>query len=65
MILATAYQKSRYKLQHYILGPGDGLQVELVGIPEFSRVFTVGPDETIYLPRLRALYVEGLTAEEM
>jgi len=49
----------------YILGPGDSVQVELLGIPELSGTFAIGPDGTIYLPRLRALYVEGLTVEEL
>ena len=49
----------------YILGPGDSLQIELLDIPELSGSFSIGPDGTIYLPRLRALYVEGLTVEEL
>jgi polysaccharide export outer membrane protein len=49
----------------YILGPGDSLRVELLDIPELSGTFTIGPDGTLYLPRLRALYVEGLTVEEL
>ncbi|MCP9807963.1 polysaccharide biosynthesis/export family protein [Cyanobium sp. HWJ4-Hawea] len=49
----------------YILGPGDSLQVELIDIPELSGVYSIGPDGTMYLPRLRALYVEGLTVEEL
>ena len=49
----------------YILGPGDAVQVELLDVPEYSGVFTIGPDGTLYLPRLRALYVEGLTVEEL
>ena len=49
----------------YILGPGDALQIELLGLPELSGNFSIGPDGTIYLPRLRALYVEGLTVEEL
>jgi polysaccharide export outer membrane protein len=48
----------------YILGPGDALEVELQDIPEYSGVFSIGPDGTMYLPRLRGLYVEGLTVEE-
>ena len=27
--------------------------------------FTLGPDGTLYLPRLRAVQVEGLTIEEL
>lgn len=49
----------------YILGPGDGLQIELVDLPELSGKFLIGPDGTLYLPRLRALYVEGLTVDEL
>ena len=48
----------------YILGPGDSLQIELLDLPELSGYFSIGPDGTLYLPRLRALYVEGLTVEE-
>ena len=49
----------------YTLGPGDSLQMELLDIPELSGTFSIGPDGTMYLPRLRALYVEGLTVEEL
>ena len=49
----------------YILGPGDTVQVELIELPELSGAFTIGPDGTLYLPRLKALYVEGLTIEEL
>lgn len=49
----------------YILGPGDQLQVELIGVPELRSVTTIGPDGTIYLPSLRSLYVEGLTIDQL
>ena len=49
----------------YILGPGDAVLVELLDIPEYSGVFSIGPDGTLYLPRLRSLVVEGLTVEEL
>jgi len=61
----TALQRSRVVYDAYILGPGDSLQVELLDIPELSGTYTIGPDGTLYLPRLRALYVEGLTVEEL
>ena len=51
--------------ESYILGPGDGLEIELVDIPQLSGRFPIGPDGTLYLPRLRALYVEGLTVSEL
>jgi polysaccharide export outer membrane protein len=62
---ASALQRSRVVYDAYILGPGDSLQVELLDIPELSGTFSIGPDGTMYLPRLRALYVEGLTVEEL
>ena len=58
-------QRSQITYDAYILGPGDGLQIELLDLPELSGRFSIGPDGTLYLPRLRALYVEGLTVEEL
>ena len=58
-------RKSRHKISQYkkitivkmyILGPGDGIQIELLNIPELSGKFDIGPDGTVYLPRLRSLY---------
>ena len=62
---AAPTQRSRVVYDTYILGPGDSLQIELLDIPELSGVFAIGPDGTLYLPRVRALYVEGLTVEEL
>ena len=58
-------QPNRAVADTYILGPGDTLQIELLNIPDLSGSFSIGPDGTIYLPRLRALFVEGLTVEEL
>ena len=60
-----AIQRTRAVPDTYILGPGDKLLIELFEVPELSGVFSIGPDGTIYLPRLRALFVEGLTVEEL
>lgn len=49
----------------YIIGPGDRLFIELFGIPELTGEYSVGPDGTMYLPRLRSLYVEGLSVDEL
>ena len=49
----------------YILGPGDQLKIELTNLPEFSGVFTISPDGTLFLPRLRGVKAEGLTIEEL
>jgi polysaccharide export outer membrane protein len=61
----TSPARSRVVYDSYILGPGDSLQIELIEIPELSGNFAIGPDGVLYLPRLRALYVEGLTVEEL
>jgi polysaccharide export outer membrane protein len=62
---ASSFQRRPLVYNAYILGPGDSLQVELLEIPELSGTFSIGPDGTMYLPRLRALHVEGLTVEEL
>ena len=49
----------------YILGPGDQLDIEVLDIPQLSGIFSIGPDGTLFLPRLRALQAEGLTIEEL
>ena len=61
----SAQARSRVVYDAYILGPGDSLQIELLDLPELSGTFSIGPDGTMVLPRLRALYVEGLTVEEL
>ncbi len=61
----SGLNRSRVVYDAYILGPGDSVQVELLDIAELSGTFAIGPDGTMYLPRLRALYVEGLTVEEL
>ena len=58
-------ERAQINYDAYILGPGDGLQIELRDLPELSGRFSIGPDGALYLPRLRALYVEGLTIEEL
>ena len=58
-------QRGQAAVGAYILGPGDGLEIELLDLPELSGRFSIGPDGNLYLPRLRSLYVEGLTIEEL
>ena len=58
-------QRAQVTYDAYILGPGDGLEIELLDLPELSGRFSIGPDGTLYLPRLRSLHVEGLTVEEL
>jgi len=59
------YKSRKVRYDTYILGAGDNLKIELLDLPELSGTFTIGPDGILYLPRLRALLVEGLTIEEL
>ena len=45
----------------YILGPGDRLQVEVFGAPDYSGEFTVLSDGTLNLPVAGSVDVQGLT----
>jgi len=63
--ISPRQQRSRVIYDSYILGPGDTLLIELLDLPELSGTVAIGPDGTLYLPRLRALFVEGLTVEEL
>ena len=63
--LLSSKQRLNNRSSAYILGAGDQLQIEILDLPELSGDFTIGPDGTLYLPRLRALQVEGLTIEEL
>ena len=62
---STRPQATKPIQDSYILGPGDSVIVELLDVPEYSGIFTIGPEGTLYLPRLRSLLVEGLTVEEL
>lgn len=61
----TSENSITYPSENYILGPGDSIYVELLDIPEYSGIATIVRDGTLYLPRLRSLYVNGLTIDEL
>ena len=48
----------------YPLGPGDDLDIEVVGEPAMSGIFRVGKDGAINLPYAGAIIVAHLTAED-
>jgi len=58
-------QRRQVRYDSYVLGPGDSLQIEIIDIPELSGSYSIGPDGTLYLPRLRTVYASGLTIEEL
>ena len=39
-------QRAKINYDAYILGPGDGLQIELLDLPELSGRFSIGPGGT-------------------
>ena len=49
----------------YIIGPGDSLRI-LVSreIPELTQIVTVDGEGTIYLPRLKRIFVKDLTIND-
>ena len=64
-VVLNSKQRLNVRYDAYILGPGDRLRIELLDLPELSGEFTIGPDGTVHLPRLRSLHVEGLNIEEL
>ncbi len=49
----------------YILGPYDGLEVEIVNHPEFTAKTTIAPDGQICLPGYGVIYVKGKTLKQL
>ena len=49
----------------YILGPGDSVLIDIKDIHEYSGIFNINADGTLYLPRLRSITVEGKTINEL
>ena len=54
------------KKDNYIIGPGDTLSVKIsYYYPELTRVVTVDGEGTIYLPKIKRIFVKGLTSFEL
>ncbi len=51
--------------EKYILGPGDSLVVSVIGIPELSGRFFIGPDGYMYLPEIDEIYASEITVQEL
>jgi polysaccharide biosynthesis/export protein len=50
--------------QLFTLGPGDSLEIEVIGTPTSRAITTVGPDGKVYFYLLPGLDVWGLTLEQ-
>ena len=54
------------KVDNYIIGPGDTLSVVVsYDYPELSRVVVVDGEGSIYLPKIKRIFVKGLTSTEL
>lgn len=49
----------------FVLGPGDSVEVEILGLPNTRRLCLVMPDGRLYYDLLPGLRGEGLTLEEL
>jgi polysaccharide export outer membrane protein len=65
LALAQAAGGTATPAPEYRVGPGDVLEVIVAGRPDLSRLPTVQPTGTIYLPRAGEVKVAGATAGEI
>lgn len=49
----------------YLIGAGDSLLIEFVGINLFSGNYNVRPDSSIFLPEIGKVFVNDLTVDEL
>jgi len=63
ILLLTTY--NIFPQQAYILKPLDEIEVNVLGQPEMSRKFTVGPDGKITFPLIGEVEVKGRTLSEV
>ena len=52
------------KRNFYILGPGDQISLRIYKFDYFNTKVFILPDGTVNLPRIKSLYIEGLTIDE-
>ena len=60
--LCFANEKVNY---HYLLGPGDVLQISVWGYPELTNIITVRPDGMVSFPLINEIKAVGKTPEEI
>lgn len=57
--------KTELNPEEYILGAGDLLFIDILGVPELSGEFLIGPSGDLFLPELRNIKAEGLTLKQL
>jgi len=50
---------------NYLIGPGDTLRIEIIGVPELSGIFTINSEGEIILPELLKVNTGQRTLEEL
>jgi polysaccharide biosynthesis/export protein len=50
---------------HYVLGPGDQIEITVFGEPDLSRTVTIKPDGVIGLPLISQVKAAGKTAAQL
>ncbi len=63
--LSTDYLKKTIN-EDYIIGPGDKLFIRVSKeYPELTTITSIDGEGTVYLPKLKRVFVDGLTIEEL
>lgn len=64
--LIKEYQiKNKPNYEDYILGSGDLLRINHEDIPSLSGEYLIAPDGSLILPRVKQVFVDGLTITEL
>ena len=63
--IPASYLNSKKELEDYIIDTGDSLLLEFYPAEELRGVFTVNEEGELFLPRLDAIFVRGLTKSEL
>ena len=58
------YEKNQTIGNEYLIGPGDVLIQTVLGLPELSGEFGIGPDGMIYLPQIEGIFVNLMSLDE-
>ena len=62
---STSYLK-KLPVSDYILGPGDTIKINVSrDYPELETIVKIGREGTIYLPKIKRVYIGGLTINEL
>lgn len=64
VIKDSSNEKNNFKTQ-YLLGPGDGVNINFLGLEIYSKEYLINKNGELYLPELGNINVTGLTITEL